>query len=64
MSDRRLLTQAEAKRVLRHAGHTDEFINEVLRKLPNPIDLDREHVVLESYGLTRENLLDRLGGSP
>jgi hypothetical protein len=64
MSDRRLLTQAEARRVLRRVGHTDEFINEVLRKLPDPIDLDREQVVLESYGLTRESLLDRMGGSP
>jgi hypothetical protein len=64
VSDRRLLTQAEAKRVLLRVGYTDEFINEVLRKLPDPIDLDREQVVLESYGVTRENLLDRLGGSP
>jgi hypothetical protein len=64
MSDRRLVTQAEARPVLRRVGYSDEFINEVFRQLSDPIDLDREHVVLESYGLTRENLLDRLGGSP
>jgi hypothetical protein len=64
MSDRRLLTQAEARRVLRRVGHADEFINEVLRELPDPIDLDREQVVLESRGLTRESLVDRMGGSP
>jgi hypothetical protein len=64
MSDRRLLTQAEARRVLRRVGYTDEFINEVLRELSDPIDLDREQVVLESHGLTRESLLDRMGDSP
>ena len=54
----------EARRVLRRAGYSDEFINEVLSRLPDPIDLQRDQEILASYGLSRERLMDRLGSSP
>jgi hypothetical protein len=40
MSDRRPVPQAEVTRVLRRAGYTGQFINEVVHPLPDPIDLE------------------------
>lgn len=54
----------EAARVLRRAGYPDEFIDEVLSQLPDPIDLQRDQQILARYGLTPERLMDRMGGSP
>lgn len=54
----------EAVRVLRRAGYSNDFIREVLRELPDPFDLDREGEILARYGLSRELLSDRMGGSP
>ena len=54
----------QVSRVLRRAGYPDEFIREVLSELPDPIDLQRDEHILERYGLSRDRLMDRLGGSP
>jgi hypothetical protein len=54
----------EVARVLHHAGYSDEFIQEVLSQLPDPIDLQRDQQILARYGLTPERLMDRMGGSP
>ena len=54
----------EVARVLRRAGYPDEVIREILSQLPDPIDLQRDHQILARYGLGRERLMDRLGGSP
>jgi hypothetical protein len=54
----------EAARVLRRAGYSDEFISQVLSELPDPIDLQRDHQILERHGLSSERLVDRMGGSP
>jgi hypothetical protein len=54
----------EAARVLRRAGYSDEFISEVLRELPDPIDLQRDQHILARYGLNPERLMDRMGGGP
>jgi hypothetical protein len=54
----------ELARVLRHAGYSDEFIGEVLSKLPDPIDLERDQQILADYGLSPERLMDRMGGGP
>ena len=53
-----------AKAVLRRAGYPTELIDEIASKLPDPVDLDRDSSLLLSYGITREVLTDRLGGSP
>src|SRR5437016_1431720 len=42
----------------------EEYVEEAAGKLPDPIDLDRDQELLASYGLTRTQVLDRLGSSP
>jgi hypothetical protein len=54
----------EFTRALRRAGYSDEFISDVLRQLPDPIDLQRDQQILARYGLSPERLMDRMGGSP
>jgi hypothetical protein len=54
----------EAARILRRAGYSDEFIQELLSQLPDPIDLQRDEQILARYGVSRERLMDRMGGSP
>lgn len=54
----------EAARVLRRAGYSDEFIQELLSQLPDPIDLERDQQILARYGISSERLMDRMGGSP
>ena len=49
--------------MLRRAGFP-ELAEEALRVLPDPVDLDFAAEVLESYGVTRDELIDRMGGSP
>ena len=49
--------------MLRRAGFP-ELAEEALRVLPDPVDLDSAAEVLESYGVTRDELIDRMGGSP
>jgi len=51
-------------RVLHRAGYSGEFISEVLSQLPDPIELQRDQLILVRYGLSSERLMDRLGGSP
>jgi hypothetical protein len=57
-------SHAEAARVLRRAGYSDEFIKELLSQLPDPIDLQRDQQILARYGVTRERLMDRMGSGP
>ena len=59
-----LRSHEEARRTLRRAGYSDEFISEVLSELPDPIDLQRDRRIFDRYGLTTERLMDRMGGSP
>ncbi|HEX4010111.1 MAG TPA: hypothetical protein VHX62_08890 [Solirubrobacteraceae bacterium] len=55
----------EVLAVLARVGRQD-LIEEAKRNLPDPVDtdrdLDRERLV--RYGLTRDQLIDRMGGSP
>jgi hypothetical protein len=59
-----LRSHEEVAQVLRRAGYSDELISEVLSQLPDPIDLQRDQQILARYGLNRERLMDRMGGSP
>ena len=63
-SSNQLRTHESAAGVLRRAGHSDEFLDEVLSHLPDPIDLQRDQEILARYGLSRERLMERMGGSP
>jgi hypothetical protein len=51
--------------VLARVGRAD-LIEEAKRNLPDPIDTDRDidQQRLLQYGLTRGQLIDRMGGSP
>jgi hypothetical protein len=59
-----LYSHAEAARFLRRAGYSDEFIDEVLSQVPDPIDPRRDQEILGRYGLTAEQMMDRMGSSP
>ena len=59
-----LRSHEEFARVLRRAGCSDEFISDVLSQLPDPVDLQRDQLILARYGLSPERLMDRMGGSP
>ena len=62
MTPREPLTpKVEAASVLRRVGYPTESIEDMLARLPDPLDL--EQVLLER-GLTIETLADRMGGSP
>ena len=64
MEQRRLIPHAEAAQVLRHAGYSQDRIREMLRDLPDPIDPERDGVALFKLGLSADELMDRMGGSP
>jgi hypothetical protein len=49
--------------VLRAAGLT-QLADEVLRSLPEVVDLDRAADLLQQHGITRDSLVSRMGGSP
>ena len=55
----------EVLAVLAHVGRGD-VIEKAKRDLPDPIDTDRDidQQRLYEYGLTRGQLIDRMGGSP
>jgi hypothetical protein len=60
----RLRSKTEVRSVLRRVGIPDARIVEILTGLQDPIDLDRDQVTLERYGLSYGNLIDMIGGSP
>jgi hypothetical protein len=58
------IPKSEAIAVLTRAGFPPEVIDEVASQLSDPIDFDRDSSLLLRYGITREELTDRMGGSP
>ena len=64
MTPRFQISHADVVRVLQRAGFSAEVIREITAQLPDPIDTDRDAEVLLRYGVTRERLMDRRGGSP
>jgi hypothetical protein len=56
-------TRAELLRVLRSAG-LFHLADELEPVLPDVIDFDRDHALFERYGLDRDRLMSRRGGSP
>jgi hypothetical protein len=58
------ISKAEATKVLRRVGLSEEKINGILSELGDPIDVDRDAGVLEKYGISRDVLVDLMGGSP
>jgi hypothetical protein len=58
------ISKAEASKVLRRVGISEDRIAEIFSELKDPIDLNRDVAVLEKYGITRDALEDLMGGSP
>jgi hypothetical protein len=48
--------------VLRNAGLVHEA-DELAPELPETVDIDRNHEVFERYGIDRDVLVSRMGGS-
>jgi hypothetical protein len=49
---------------LRRIGIPEATIDEIGSKLPDVVDLDDAGTVFQTYGLTRDEIISRLGGSP
>jgi uncharacterized protein YidB (DUF937 family) len=49
--------------ILRRAGF-QEVADEFLRVLPDPVNLDQVAELAQRYGITRDELISRMGGSP
>jgi hypothetical protein len=64
MNGRIQMPKAELTRVLERADLPDDLIAEVTGELPDLVDFDRDAAVLDRYGLTRDRLVDMMGGSP
>jgi hypothetical protein len=58
-----LIPKQEIVEVLRRAGHL-EAAEEVDRSLPDPVELERAAQFGMRYGITRDELISRMGGSP
>jgi hypothetical protein len=64
MPDHRRLAKSEVIYIIRRAQYTPEMIDEIAAQLPDPVDLDECASLLARYGMTRGQLMDRLGSSP
>jgi hypothetical protein len=60
----RLISKDDAANVMRRVGIPAARRAEILRQLPDPIDLDGAQPVFVAYGVTLGELLDRIGASP
>ena len=57
------LTRQFVVDLLRKTGFS-EAADEAIRVLPDPVDLDQAAKWGAKYGITRDALIDRMGGSP
>jgi hypothetical protein len=65
MSDEsELRPKAEVLAVLRRAGIPEQTVQVLNVALEDPVDLVRDGNLLGRYGITRDGLVDRMGGSP
>jgi hypothetical protein len=58
-----LLTKHEIVRILRNAG-LPQVAEEAERSLPDEVELERAAEFGARYGITRDELISRMGGSP
>jgi hypothetical protein len=58
------MQKAEVARVLQRAGLPHDLIDELVKELPDTVDLDRDAEVFDRHGLTHARLTDMMGGSP
>jgi hypothetical protein len=58
-----LIAKREIVESLRRAGHF-EAADEADRSLPDPVELQRAADFGQRHGITRDELISRMGGSP
>jgi hypothetical protein len=65
MSEKRdLRPKADVLKLLRRTGFPEETIGALEVALRDPVDVVRDANLLADYGITRDHLVDRMGGSP
>jgi NADPH:quinone reductase-like Zn-dependent oxidoreductase len=57
-------SKVDMLQLLRRLGYPGEMIAEIDAKLPDTVELHEACPLLQQYGLTRDALISRLGGSP
>ena len=57
------LSRAKVVNLLRETGYT-RVADIAEQELPDPVDLDQAMAFGEKHGLTRDDLISHLGGSP
>jgi len=57
------LSRQDVVDILRKTGFS-EAADKAIRELPDPVDLDRAAEWGAQYGVTRDELISRMGGSP
>jgi len=56
-------TRVQVLQVLRNAGLFG-VAEQLAPVLPEVVDFDRDHALFERYGVDRDELVSRMGGSP
>jgi hypothetical protein len=59
-----LRSKADVLAVLRRAGIPETTVQRLKAVLKDPVDLRRDENLLAEFGVTRDELIDRMGGSP
>ena len=59
-----MIAKADALEMLRRARFSDETIQALESRLDDPIDTQRDATLLAQYGVTIDELINRMGGSP
>ncbi len=62
--ERNLRSKSDLLQIFHRLGIPQATIDELAAKLPDPVDIDVAGDLLQSYGLTRDAVISRLGGSP
>jgi hypothetical protein len=57
------VSKARVLEMMKRVG-LSELAAEADRELPDPVDLKRDQALLVKYGMERDRLIDRMGGSP
>jgi hypothetical protein len=57
------VTRQHVVEVLRRAGF-GQRAEEVAALLPDPVEVERAAAILQPYGITKDELISRMGGSP
>jgi hypothetical protein len=56
--------KADILRVLARSGIASDVVAALDRDLPDSVDVDTYGAVLDRYGVTHDDLISRMGGSP